>query len=411
MANRELVDEAYDRARDVLLKCAHQKGIKAAEEYYPHVWARDGVIASFGALLLDDGKADLAVRATLETLGERQNETGHVPNFLPLDSNAPPGTNNAIDSNLWFIIGHHHFFQRRGDREFLTANFDRLTKAAFWLRCQDFNDCGLLESHEGSDWADLLANRFNVLFPNVLYFRALSAMAEIAEGIGRDGSSYARSAKDVERKLNLLFWLPDDEAARTRAQAELAKMNGEWSSAYAQASALYWSRPYYLPYVLWRIVGDDRLDTLGNLLAILFGLADPARANAVLDYIRERGVNRPYPAKACYPVIQPGHPDWRPYYLNREYCKPHSAHNGGIWPFIGGFYVAALVRAGRKDEAKRELELLAQANRQSRSVGEWGFNELLHGETGLPIGAEHQAWSAAMYLVAHHAVRRGDARF
>jgi hypothetical protein len=29
--------------------------------------------------------------------------------------------------------------------------------------------------------------------------------------------------------------------------------------------------------------------------------------------------------------------------------------NDGAWPFIGGFYVAALVQAGRLEEARRRL--------------------------------------------------------
>jgi GH15 family glucan-1,4-alpha-glucosidase len=185
-------------------------------------------------------------------------------------------------------------------------------------------------------------------------------------------------------------------------------MNGEWDKVYSQMSAQWWFRPYYMPYVEWRIIGEDRLDTLGNLLTIVYGLADKERAKGILDYIREYGVNSPYPVKACYPAIYPGDPDWQPYYLNREYCKPHSAHNGGIWPFIGGFYVAALATAGLKDEAERQLENLAKANRLSRTGGEWGFNELIHGESGQPIGAEQQAWSAAMYVVAYNAVKNGS---
>ena len=31
-----------------------------------------------------------------------------------------------------------------------------------------------------TDWADLLANRFNVLYDNVLWFAALNAMGEMA---------------------------------------------------------------------------------------------------------------------------------------------------------------------------------------------------------------------------------------
>jgi len=38
----------------------------------------------------------------------------------------------------------------------------------------------LLEVHEAADWADLLANRFNVLYDNVLWYAALRAMAALA---------------------------------------------------------------------------------------------------------------------------------------------------------------------------------------------------------------------------------------
>jgi hypothetical protein len=35
------------------------------------------------------------------------------------------------------------------------------------------------------------------------------------------------------------------------------------------------------------------------------------------------------------------------------------------------------------------------------------FNEWLHGETGHPMGFGKQAWSAALYLYADHAVQTG----
>ena len=36
------------------------------------------------------------------------------------------------------------------------------------------------------------------------------------------------------------------------------------------------------------------------------------------------------------------------------------------------------------------------------------FNEWLHGQTGHPMGYARQAWSAAMFLYADHAVRTGQ---
>ncbi|MCL6628564.1 MAG: glycogen debranching protein [Armatimonadetes bacterium] len=401
----ELVDKAFEHAKQALLSCTDKRGIKAAAEYYPHIWARDGIVSLYGALQLDDERTAAAARNTLDTLGDFMNDAGHVPNFLPVDATEPPKINNCIDSNEWYIIGHELYYRTFKDKGFLEENWERLNKAAYWLRCQDFNDCGLLEAHEGADWADLLANRFNVLFTNVLWWHSLRCMASLAYALGQDGSEFEQKAKRVGDIINMLFYLP--ESGGTENREKLAEVNGEWFNLYAQMQAKWWFRPYYLPYVEWRIPGAERFDTLGNMLAIVYGLADKKRAEGILQYVHEYGVNVPYPAKACYPVIYPGDPDWRDYYLNREYCKPHSAHNGGIWPFIGGFYVTALALVDMKDEAERELENLARANRLSRSKREWGFNELIHGESGQPIGAEYQAWSAAMYIVAYNAVTKG----
>jgi hypothetical protein len=49
---------------------------------------------------------------------------------------------------------------------------------------------------------------------------------------------------------------------------------------------------------------------------------------------------------------------------------------------------------------------LAEANWQGLNA-KWGFNEWLHGASGRPMGYEQQAWSAAMYLYAEHALQTG----
>jgi hypothetical protein len=75
-----------------------------------------------------------------------------------------------------------------------------------------------------------------------------------------------------------------------------------------------------------------------------------------------------------------------------------------LGPFVGGFYVAALVKAGRLDEAQQQLEKLAALNRLGVEE-EWEFNEWCHGRSGRPMGYPHQAWSAGMYIFAYHCVR------
>ena len=107
--------------------------------------------------------------------------------------------------------------------------------------------------------------------------------------------------------------------------------------------------------------------------------------------------------KAIYPTIKRGSPEWNEYFQASIAGIPNNYLNGGIWPFIGGFYVCALVEAGRKKEAETELENLARVNRLGK-VYEWDFNEWVHPLTKIPEGGRHQAWSAGCYLLAYQAV-------
>jgi hypothetical protein len=184
----------------------------------------------------------------------------------------------------------------------------------------------------------------------------------------------------------------------------LKRIRLEWFMLYHNMGTIS-SRPFYLPWVAFREYGDW-CDSLGNLLAILTGVADGHRTEHILRYMRQVGMAEPYPTKAIYPPIFPGEPNWRDYYRSRNLNLPHQYHNGGIWPMIGGFHVAALVRHNWRSEASRLLVSLARANREG--IGhEWEFNEWLHGERGHPMGYAQQAWSAAMFLYADHALESG----
>ncbi len=154
---------------------------------------------------------------------------------------------------------------------------------------------------------------------------------------------------------------------------------------------------YYLPYVSFREPGEW-FDTLGNLLAILSGVADERQTDRILDFIDIHGLDR-HPSPSIYPAVLPGSREWRDYYESLN--LPHHYHNGGIWPFIGGFYVAALVKAKRYRNAVSALARLTDLNRESE------FCEWLHGETLVPMGVRDQAWSAGMYLYAAECVGTG----
>jgi glycogen debranching enzyme len=75
-------------------------------------------------------------------------------------------------------------------------------------------------------------------------------------------------------------------------------------------------------------------------------------------------------------------------------------HNGGIWPMVGGFWIMALLGAGYRDRAQEELVKLARAC----ALGDWQFNEWLHGQSHSLSGMPGQSWNAASFLLAEAAL-------
>jgi glycogen debranching enzyme len=397
-----VVEEALERAVLILKRECSPIGLMASPGGYPHVWARDSVITSLGAALT--AGHETCLRTSLSTLGGQQSELGAIPNNVSVATGRLDHTNaGSVDSNLWYILGHAIEQRRTGDHDFLYPAWPSIEQAFLWLRYQDSNGCGLLEVHEAADWADLLANRFNVLYDNVLWFAVLEAMADMAAALGHDESRFQAMADDVKHKIRLVLWVGPEKESEVGPGCP---GHTEWKHTLSQVDPVLVKRPFFLPYVAFRDYGDY-CDVFGNLLAVIFGVANSLQEKRILDYLVQVGAAEPYPIRVLHPVIHPGSKDWREYYRNNNLNMPHQYHNGGIWPFVGGFYVAALVKTGRIEAARFQLEKLAQLNRLGVDE-EWEFNEWCHGSTGYPMGYPHQAWSAGMYIFAYHCVATGS---
>lgn len=411
MTTDSLVDEARERAIEILHGCRTPYGFRASARPagYPQVWARDSVLSFFGAVASGDPELIETGRASLETMSAHQSPRGLIQlNVNPDTGYVSTENAGAVDSNLWYILGHYLHYLYTGDTDFLILHWANIDRALLWLEYQDMNECGLLEVPEAGDWMDLLAVRYNVLYDNVLYYAAVLAHEQMVQALppGVPTHRPAVGPAGIHERLNLLMWIDRCWVADHFAEhlEKLKAIRLEWFMLYHNMGTIS-SRPFYLPWVAFREYGDW-CDSLGNLLAILCGVADRHRADHILRYMRQVGMAEPYPTKAIYPPIFPGESNWREYYRSRNLNLPHQYHNGGIWPMIGGFHVAALVRHGWYREASRLLVSLAEANRQGLDQ-EWEFNEWMHGESGHPMGFSAQAWSAALFLYAEHAVRTG----
>jgi glycogen debranching enzyme len=275
----DLTDTALEKAQAILGSECSPIGLMASPEGYPHVWARDSVITSLGAL--HSSGHENCLRVSLQTLAGQQSELGAIPNNVSVATGRLDHTNaGSVDSNLWFILGHLFQYRADGNLDFLRTQWPALEKVLLWLRYQDSNGCGLLEVHEAADWADLLANRFNILYDNVLWFAALRAIAEMGRAFQTSEVSktsevwrrYDDMADDVRHKIRIVLWVgPENEAE----WGPNCPGHTEWKHTLSQVDPVLVKRPFFLPYVAFRDFGDY-CDVFGNLLAILFGVANAA---------------------------------------------------------------------------------------------------------------------------------------
>src|SRR5512135_335841 len=117
-----LTETALQKAQAILSSECSSIGLMASPEGYPHVWARDSVITSLGALLTPGHENCLPV--SLRTLASQQSELGAIPNNVSVATGRLDHTNaGSVDSNLWFILGHAFQYKTFGDLDFLRAHW------------------------------------------------------------------------------------------------------------------------------------------------------------------------------------------------------------------------------------------------------------------------------------------------
>lgn len=403
-ADRELLRTGYARALAALKKNITPLGFSACsladntvtgtDANYRSVWARDGSITIWSTLLVDDPEIRAAQVRTFETLLNAVSVHGQIPANVRIDTGEPDysGVGNiaSIDSGLWVIIALYNYAARTGDLTLLYRHADRLQSVMVWLAAHDANNDGLLEIPEAGDWTDLFGRSYNVLYDEVLWFRANVCYGRILELMGHfdRAADYLRRSQQIRSRLLDLFWPTTSAGAEARPHRFADRQFALGDTQYLLAEITPFSYNW-------------RCDTYGNILAFLMNLLDVERARTAFRFMWGVGVNQPWPVANLYPVVQSGDPDWRAYYTVNLLNLPHHYHNGGVWPFIGGMWVRFIQRLGFHEVACRELVRLAELNRLGRDH-EWEFNEWVHGQTGRPMGKAFQAWSAASFLHACH---------
>ncbi len=376
-----LVERAKEAALKVLLHNAHgpYRGLpRTAGWGYPEPYTRDLMISSLGVLVSGNRKLIKALRRVLETLAQNQSRLGHIPSLVH-----DPEDRGASDCTPLFLMAAGIFRRVTGESDFIEP---AINKAMTWMQYQSPSDRVLVAQLPTSDWRDEQWVLGYGLYVNTVVY------------------AYLRLFEQHER------------ASFLREMMGHFAITGERQHHHVHEGLVLKYKPYF---GMWsyKVYSSERFDLLGNSLAILSGIATRTRAKELVSWIeaecRALRKNEDLAVELppnFFPYIRPDDPDWRPRY--KRYNQPGEYHNGGVWPFICGFYIAALVAAGRYRLAEKKLVALTHLVRKARVAEvEFGFNEWYRAQDGTPQGEDWQTWSASMYLYAAACVEHGKTPF
>ena len=364
------VENAKAAALEVLLYNSHgpYQGLpRTAGWGYPEPYTRDLMFSILGVAVSKNQKLIDIMRRVLETLAENQSLRGHIPSLVHDKEDR-----GASDCTPLFLLAVGIFRKMTGESDFLET---AVQKALTWMEYQSPSDRYLVAQQPTSDWRDEQWVMGYGLFVNTLVY------------------SYLRLLGQPER------------AALVQREMSRFTITGGTMHHHVHEGLVVKHKPYYA-FWSYKIHSSERFDLLGNSLAILSGIASPTRADEMISWIeaecqhmKSRGELAIDLPPNFFPFTNPEDPDWHTRYA--LYNNPGEYHNGGIWPFICGIYIAALVAAKRFALAAEKLQVLTQAMKLTRTANvDYGFNEWLKAQDGKPMGQDWQTWSAALYLYA-----------
>jgi hypothetical protein len=380
-ANWQEIGEAKKAATEALLHNAHgpfHKLPRTAGWGYPEPYTRDLMFAGLGIAVSENQKLMDSLRKVLETLAKNQSPRGHIPSLVHDTEDR-----GASDTTPLFLLMAGIYRNVIGEKEFLD---EAIQKALTWMEYQSPSDRYLIAQQPTSDWRDEQWVPGYGLYVNTLVYSYLHLMGF------------------------------HERAAAMRNDMGRFTITGGVLHRHVHEGLLVKHKPYY---ALWsyKVHCSERFDLLGNSLAILSGIASQTRAEEMISWIEDEcdemiknGELVIHLPPNFFPYIKPEDPDWLPRY--RQFNMPGEYHNGGIWPFICGIYIAALVAAKKFKLAEEKLMILTDVIKINidRKL-KYGFNEWLKAQDGMPMGQEWQTWSAALYLYAAKCVEARETPF
>lgn len=308
------------------------------------VWTRD---VSYSIIL---SMAYLQPEASMISLRKKVNAEGQIIQ----DTGSGGAWPVSSDRMVWALAA-YEIYKVTGDRKWLEYIYPIIKRSFEKDYKSTYCDDGLVKGETSFiDWreqsypkwmlpADIYDSR--AMNTTIVHAAGLEILSKIAAELGHkaEAKEAAEKAAKLTEAVNSYFWLPD--------------------------------KGYYAMYDYGRKhkILNPRAETLGESLAIIYGIAPEERAKS----ITENNPVTPFGAAIFYPQI----------------ADMPAYHNNALWPFVGSYWAIANAKAGNEPGT---LEAIGAVFRPAALFATNKENFVLdNGDIATELNSSNMLWSLA----------------
>jgi len=376
----QIINEAYQIAVDDLRSNYGKLGIYAGPRNHHEYWARDSFFASYGSLVLGD--FDI-VRKNLDLFTKFQSSSGHIPLRIEeryhgvglLGINIPhrtltalykpsqPWAGEVIDSNPLYLIALSEYILKSGDRDWAHKNKKSILKAISWI-VGKFDKRDLVTEGYNAGWADFTFKRGNVLYTNILVWKAFSLLCK---ALPPDDASYCLIlTKRLEKSIAKYFW---------------SKKRGFYFDHIGKHGNIH------------KVFASD-----GNLLSIYFDYASISKGERIMDFINKNNLN-----KIPVPIYFKGL-EWKHKFWNDLIFRSYNTENTFTW--WGAISAVCRIKLDEIIGARRDLYNLSKIILKYGTVPEIVDPKGNLVRTFFYKSELKSSWAAGMFTYAYHFAKK-----
>lgn len=395
-----VIEKTYDEAVGLLRGLSTKDGFLASdvnEANYRRIWSRDGVIEGLACMLTGDKDLIKTFRKTLDTLKKFQDDTGRIVSNVDLNNNRISyGTLvGKVDATIWYIIGVGQYYKYTKDVKFLKNFYDSSKKSLDYLESLELNGRGFVFVPTGGNWADEYVTHGYTLFDQLLYLQALKDFDFMSRKINKSNKKIKDKIVKLEKMISVNYFKGENPKGKYIFNETLyRRIDKKYKGKYALAS---FSSDGFI----------DNMDGFSNSLLLILDVLNKSKNNDIMKCLNDRLSKQKLKiVPAFWPPIKDGKyfDVLKMNFLFKFKNKPHYSHNGGLWPVIQGFFIAGLVKQGKRDLAAKYLEEFSQILANDN----YDFDEFYDSKNYRPGGTKKLGFSASGFIIAYKAVKEGE---